>query len=62
MEGRNGMRSTENTQEQHKEHNDIKILLDIYREVCNYSVDQSYMKREELNAPRPSHVDYNEFF
>ncbi len=41
---------------------DINYFLNVYRGICDFSVDQSYKERENLFLPRPSHINYSEFF
>ncbi len=41
---------------------DINYFLNVYRGICDFSVDQSYKERKDVSLPRPSHIDYSEFF
>ncbi len=41
---------------------EIQKFLELHRAVCDFSLDQEDISREELFLPRPAHIEHAEFF
>lgn len=41
---------------------EMQKFLDLHRAVCDFSLDQEDIPREELSLPRPAHIEHSEFF